>query len=168
MVEIKGYITNLGKYNEGQLIGEYISFPIDEDELQEVFERIGINDEYEEFFFTDWDCDCDLSLGEYENIDEINELAEALDNWDEDLLKACLEVWSIDDIIDNDPDDYWLATDIEDDYDLGYYWAVESGCYTIDRNNPLSNYIDYESFGRDIRYESSGDHTSFGWIEYRG
>ena len=49
-MKIKGYITNLGKYNEGVLLGEWITFPIDENELEEVFERIGINEEYEETF----------------------------------------------------------------------------------------------------------------------
>ena len=33
MSDIKGFITNLGKYNEGELIGEWIDFPIDEDAL---------------------------------------------------------------------------------------------------------------------------------------
>ena len=36
MMEIKGFITNLGKYNEGQLVGEWVTFPIDDDELAEV------------------------------------------------------------------------------------------------------------------------------------
>ena len=30
---LKGFITNLGKYNEGELVGEWVTFPIDEDEL---------------------------------------------------------------------------------------------------------------------------------------
>lgn len=78
-MEIKGYITNLGKYNEGELVGEWIEFPIDEDELEEVYERIQIGEEYEEIFFTDWEYDYDLEFGEYENINRINELAERLD-----------------------------------------------------------------------------------------
>ena len=52
---LNGYITNLGKYNEGELVGKWIEFPITEEELDEVFEEIGINEEYEEFFFTDWE-----------------------------------------------------------------------------------------------------------------
>ena len=74
-MELRGFITNLGKYNEGELIGEWITFPIDEEELQEVFERIGINEEYEEFFFTDYENNL-LGLGEYESIEHINEIAE--------------------------------------------------------------------------------------------
>ena len=36
---MKGYITNLGKYNDGYLIGKWIDFPIDKEELKEVLEE---------------------------------------------------------------------------------------------------------------------------------
>ena len=42
---IRVFITNLGKYNEGMLIGEWVNFPASDEELEAVFERIGINDE---------------------------------------------------------------------------------------------------------------------------
>ena len=29
----------------------------------------------------------------------------------------------------------------------------------------LKNYIDYEGFGRDVRLESDGTFTDYGWIE---
>ena len=38
----EAFITNLGKYNEGELVGEWVKFPITNDEMQEVFKRIGI------------------------------------------------------------------------------------------------------------------------------
>ena len=46
------YLTNLGKYNEGELVGEWVQLPISNEELQKVFERIGINEVYEEYFIT--------------------------------------------------------------------------------------------------------------------
>ena len=36
------FITNLGKYNEGELVGEWVKFPTTAEELKEVFKRIGI------------------------------------------------------------------------------------------------------------------------------
>ena len=36
------FITNLGKYNEGDLVGEWVKFPTTPEEMQKVFERIGI------------------------------------------------------------------------------------------------------------------------------
>lgn len=170
MLELKGYITNLGKYNEGELIGEWVTFPVDEDELENVLERIGINEEYEEYFITDYDCELSVNFGEYASIDELNDFAEKLDEWknDEDLLKAASEVWSVDEVLNNTPDDYYLYTNINTDYDLGYYWIEESGCYNTSALGNLSNYIDYEAFGRDVRFECDGDFTDYGWIEYVG
>ena len=68
---LKAYITNLGKYNEGELIGKWIDFPISKEELQEVFEEIGINERYEEFFFTDYENNA-FGLGEFESIEHLN------------------------------------------------------------------------------------------------
>lgn len=97
---LKGFITNLGKYNEGELVGEWISFPIEEEELEEVLEQIGISDEpnedgsyYEEFFFTDWEYEDipNLHLGEYENIESVNEIAEILEGKNSKVVLAIVE-----------------------------------------------------------------------------
>jgi antirestriction protein len=167
MLEIKGYITNLGKYNEGELIGEWISFPITKEELNEVFERIGIDGvNYEEYFFTDWETDIDNSnFGEYESISEMNGLAEQLADWDEDVIMAATSVWSIEEILEHECDDYMLLPDVHTDYDLGYYWIEESGCYDLSNMGNLSNYIDYKAFGRDVRLESNGGYTAYGYVE---
>ena len=41
---IKGFIANLEKHLEGELIGEWITFPISEEELNKVLKRIGIGE----------------------------------------------------------------------------------------------------------------------------
>ena len=46
MDDMQVYIANLGKYNEGELVGAWFTFPID---FEEVKEKIGLNDEYEEY-----------------------------------------------------------------------------------------------------------------------
>ncbi len=38
----EAFITNLGKYNEGFLVGEWVKFPVTNEEMQAVFRRIGI------------------------------------------------------------------------------------------------------------------------------
>ena len=38
----EAFVTNLGKYNEGELVGEWVHFPTTEEEMKKVFERIGI------------------------------------------------------------------------------------------------------------------------------
>ena len=75
----EAYITNLGKYNEGELVGEWVKFPTTSEDLQKVFERIGIGSKddfgnpYEEWFISDYDCYVDglyEMLGEYESLDD--------------------------------------------------------------------------------------------------
>ena len=77
----EAYITNLGKYNEGELVGEWVKFPTTPEELQNVFERIGIGSKdefgctYEEWFISDYDCYLDGladKLGEHASLDELN------------------------------------------------------------------------------------------------
>ena len=76
----EAFITNLGKYNEGELVGEWVAFPTDRESLQEVFKRIGIGSEnelgtvYEEIFISDYDCrigNLYNVLGEYESLNEL-------------------------------------------------------------------------------------------------
>lgn len=71
----EAFVTNLGKYNEGELVGEWVHFPTTEEEMKKVFERIGIGSKdefgqvYEEWFITDYDCSIhgvSNLLGEYE------------------------------------------------------------------------------------------------------
>lgn len=90
------FITNLGKYNEGALVGEWVKFPTTAEELKKVFERIGIGakddfgQNYEEWFIIDYDCYVDGLydlLGEYANLDELNYLASKLDDMSQDEYK---------------------------------------------------------------------------------
>ena len=46
------YIANLGKYNEGYLVGAWFIFPIDEEDVKE---KIGLNEQYEEYAIHDTD-----------------------------------------------------------------------------------------------------------------
>lgn len=92
---ISGYITNLGKYNEGELVGQWIDFPISQDTLMEILEDIGIDGErYEEFFFTDWECeefDVHPLFGEYPSIDTVNAVAELIEPYDSPVEYATYE-----------------------------------------------------------------------------
>ena len=90
---LKIFITNLGKYNEGELIGEWLDLPATEDEIDELMERIGIGEEYEEVFITDYESDLNIKVGEYDNIEALNEMADeiaSLDEWELETLEALL------------------------------------------------------------------------------
>ena len=71
------YIANLGKYNEGYLVGDWFSFPLD---FEEITERIGLNGEYEEYAVHDTDnFPCEVS--EYISIDELNQMVEMIEEY---------------------------------------------------------------------------------------
>lgn len=136
------FLTNLGKYVEGYLVGQWVKLPVPEDKLNNILKQIGINDEYEEFFITDYETSfCGLRdvLGEYENLFMLNELAEmleALSNDDADKLNAILEVESCRNVTDVKElverlDEFDLITDIDDDDDLGRYLIDDCGVLSV-------------------------------------
>ena len=91
-----------------------------------------------------------------------------MEDWDEDLFSAACEVWSFDEVLENDQYDYMLLSNVENDYDLGQYYAIECCCIDFKQNEVLERYFDFKAFGRDIRFETNGGFTDFGWIEYIG
>ena len=75
----EAYVTNAGKYSEGQLVGETLKFPTTAQEVEALLKRIGVDGvRYQEIFITSFDGDV-LGLydhlSEYENLDELNHLA---------------------------------------------------------------------------------------------
>ena len=44
---MKVFITNLGRYNEGYLVGKWVKLPVDDETLDKVLTEIGINEQYE-------------------------------------------------------------------------------------------------------------------------
>lgn len=165
-MEIKGYITNLGKYNEGILIGEWITFPIDDEELEKVLERIGINDEYEEIFFTDWETEIGCGFGEYEDIESVNELAEQLEEIEmhDDLekLEAIIEAtgYGLEEAIDEmDNAIYWSGYTLEE-----VAQEIVDECYGGQKVDEIFfRYFDYEAFARDLEFDGYTE-TTYGVI----
>mgnify|MGYP002588793413 FL=1 len=171
----EAYITNLGKYNEGFLIGEWVKFPVTDEEMQKVFQRIGINAVYEEWFITGYDTpDSEIHdmLGEYESLSELNYLAHRIMEMQESEMfwQAVLELGkhtgSVKELINltENMDCYDFLQGVNSDYDLGYYWIEESGCYDTSQLGHLSSYIDYEGYGRDCRLEEIGTFATGGYV----
>lgn len=156
---MKIYLTNLGKYNEGELIGEWVDLPVSQEELQKVFKRIGINEEYEEYFITDYECDF-YEVGEYESIDTLNEIAERLDELDEEeskVVKALMSElgYTLDEAINKiNSGDYRIYSDCDNMTDIAYQVVEECG-YLNNVSDNVACYFDYESFGRDLGIEGT-------------
>ena len=63
MAFIEAYVTNLGKYNEGELASEPLKFPTTTEEVQALLKRIGVdNIQYEEIFIADYGGDLPESI----------------------------------------------------------------------------------------------------------
>lgn len=152
------YLTNLGKYNEGYLIGEWVELPVSQDELKEVFKRIGINEQYEEYFITDYETDIEgVEVGEYSNLDELNELAEQLDELGEDANKAIqamlLDGYKFDEALEKaNNGDYTIYSGCDNMTDVAYE-VVEMCGYLDNVPENVTRYFDYEAFGRDLDIE---------------
>ena len=185
--DFEAFITNLGKYNEGELVGEWVKLPTTEEEMKKVFERIGIGSKdefgqpYEEWFITDYECPIygvQKMLGEYESLDKLNYLAariEELSSWEQEEFVAimesgCDEVSDIDDLINltYNLDCYEVMPGIRDESDLGYYYVHEAGIYSEKDLGPLASYIDYERFGSDIRMDEGGRFTDNAYVRNTG
>ena len=178
------FITNLGKYNEGELVGEWVKFPTTAEELKEVFKRIGIGQKddfgqpYEEWFITDYDCYVDGlydKLGEYENLDELNYLASKLDEMSDSeyaQFQAGMEMGdhcgSLQEIINltENLDCYEVYPHIADYDDLGRYYIEELEVMQVPEH--LQNYIDYEAYGRDVAMDENGSFTDQGYVRDTG
>lgn len=153
------YLTNLGKYTEGELIGEWVELPVSQEELQKVFERIGIDKEYEEYFITDYECDF-YEVGEYENIDTLNEIAKRLDELDESknkIAKAMISEsgYTFSEAIEKvNNGEYMVYSDCEDMTDVAYQ-VVENCGYLDNVPETIARYFDYEAYGRDLEIEGT-------------
>ena len=180
-------LTNLGKYNEGVLDFVWLQLPATAEEIAAAFDKIQVshdevhyysnglgevatNDyygEYEEFFITDYECDY-LEIGEYDNLDHLNEIAEtveALDDSEQTIVKALLdEGYSLEDALDK-VDDCYLWTGCNDMTDVAYQYIEETGM--LNNVGTLANYFDYEAFGRDMSFDGHWIETDEGMLEIR-
>lgn len=168
----EAYITNLGKYNEGELVGKTLKFPTTPQEVQALLKDIGVDGiRYEEFFITSFDGDV-LGLydylGEYENLDELNHLACLLSELDQGELEKFEAVIdggshtsSVADLINltQNLDCFEFYPDIEGEEDLGRY-------FTEDLAIPaeLKDYFDYEAYGRDVSINEGGHFAPGGYV----
>ena len=160
------YVTNLGKYNEGYLIGEWLSLPVAEEELEECFKRIGLNEEYEEYFITDYESEVGLKCSEYVNLEHLNkkiqELEDATKGEYEKLKAVISRDYYREDQLDN------IIETMESD-SVTFYKGITGeeyeedfveGCYDLSfmKQGWLSNYIsiDYKAMAEedDAIYET--------------
>lgn len=161
--DMRVYIANLGKYNEGYLVGDWFSFPIDEDD---VAERIGLNEYYEEYAVHDTD-NFPMEIDEYISIEELNRIYEWVEELPGYIVEALDEFVSyygdIEGVAEH-KDDIYYYPDCDDMTDVAYYYIDELQALG-EIPTSLQNYIDYEAFGRDLDMGGYFIQTSRGMCE---
>ena len=101
------------------------------------------------------------------NLDLANEIAENLEDVDEDLVLSFIESNSSDPkyLASAEFDDCSLYPEVSTDRDLGEYIVDEIG-FELSRET-LERYFDYEKFGRDVRLEEGGSFVDRGYFVSR-
>ena len=101
-MKIKVFVSNLAKYNDGELTGQWTTLPVEgvNKDILEPIDAVG-----KEWFISDYEAP--FKIGEYDNLYALNELAEALEDYDtiEDVYNAlddreatgCEDVYDFDD-----------------------------------------------------------------------
>ena len=127
MEEMRIYIANLGKYNEGELVGAWFTPPVD---FEEVKERIGLNDEYEEYAIHDYELP--FEIDEYTPIEEVNRLCEMVEDLPEYIQEELSELQSyfgsIEELCEHE-DDIICHSGCDDMADVARYY-LEAVSYT--------------------------------------
>ena len=176
---LEAYVTNLGKYNEGELASTLLKFPTTKEEVQAALKRIGIdNIRYEEIFIANYDGrlpELNACLGEYESIDELNHLAcllSELDRSDMEKFEAVIDCGehtsSVADLINlvENLDAYEFYPGVGDDETLGRVYVEDMDA--IDIPDHLLDYFNYEAYGRDVRINEDGGFSHGGYVVCSG
>lgn len=162
MIDMQVYIANLGKYNEGELVGAWFTPPVD---YEEMAEKIGLNEEYEEYAIHDYELP--FEIDEYTPIEEVNRLCEMVNELPEDILDELSELipyaGGLEELYEN-VDSIYHYPDCEDMTDLAEYFLEETGALQSVPSE-LRNYIDYEAYGRDLAISGTFVETNHGIYE---
>ena len=175
----EAYITNAGKYAEGQPVGETLKFPTTAEEVQALLKRIGVDGvRYEEIFIPYFDGDV-LGiydhLDEYANLDELNHLACLLSELSQGELEKFEAVInkgdhtsSVADLINlvHNLDCYELYPGVSDDETLGRIYVEDMEALDVPEN--IKPYFDFEAYGRDVRLNDNGHFAPGGYVVKTG
>ena len=160
MQEYEVYIANLGKYNEGELVGDWFTFPID---FEEVKERIGLNERYEEYAIHDYEFP--IKLPEYISIDELNNMYEKIEELPSHIVDNLEDFVSyFGSLEDIDEEKVVLYGDCSSMLDVAYLMVDEFEIFgSLEEKG--KGYLDYEKLARDLDIEGTWIETSYGMCE---
>lgn len=134
--------------------------------IEELSERFGYEGQEIEVTFDSIEGLPDLDC-ERLTLDLANELAEKLEDVDEDIVLSFIESNSSDpkELLNAEFDDCSLYPEVTTDRELGQYIVEDMGV-ELSREQ-LERYLDYEKFGRDVRLEEGGSFVDKGYFVSR-
>jgi|SRR5690606_14859020 len=150
------YVADLKAYNEGNLVGEWIELPTDEESIREVLKKLSHNWQHD-YAIHDYEAPRGVRIEEYTDPFRLNTLVQELEDYDlgEEELEALLEyAGSLEEAVrmlsqdavhfihlKNDSLDSWAALAEELVYE--YDW--------LEIPEYLRTYIDYEKLGKELQ-----------------
>lgn len=169
------FLTNLAQYNNGNLVGMYISLPTTTATIKSALGKIGcgnngdvsfyINDEY---FITDVDMDLNLEIPEFVNIFSLNRVAEKIAdlNIDPDILNGFLENgYTVQEAIEKaENGEYRYYYGCDDMEDVAEAIAEETGIFE-GVPETFRMYFDFKAYARDLEIEGCFYESDHGMIE---
>jgi antirestriction protein len=169
------WIGNLGKYNEGELVGGWLELPVSKNELdkflrekvelqltQEEVEKALAEDGvcYEEYMINDYETDLPIKVSEYENLENLNLLATIAENVnDMDAVNAYVDSqgeMTIEELVnlmeqEDDIDYYRFSNEnsfMSSEEKMGYEMAESTGLLDTLRKMQIEDFFDFEGYGR--------------------
>lgn len=168
------WIGNLGKYNEGELVGEWLKLPVSKQELDTFLrEKVGLQltqtevDKalekdgvcYEEYMINDYETDLPIKIYEYENLDNLNLLATIAENVnDMDAVNAYVDsqgemtVEELANLMEQEDDIAYFRFSNDSSFmsaeeKMGYEMADATGLLSTLQKLQIEEFFDFEGYG---------------------
>ncbi len=168
------WIGNLGKYNEGELVGEWLKLPVSKQELDTFLrEKVGLQltqaevdkaleEEgvcYEEYMINDYETDLPIKISEYENLDNLNLLETIAENVnDMDAINAYVDsqgemtLEELANLMEQEDDIAYFrfsndSSSMSAEEKMGYEMADATGLLSTLQKLQIEEFFDFEGYG---------------------
>ena len=168
------WIGNLGKYNEGELVGEWLNLPVSKQELDTFLrEKVGLQltqaevdkalEEdgvcYEEYMINDYETDLPIKISEYENLDNLNLLATIAENVNYmDAINAYVDsqgemtLEELANLMEQEDDIAYFrfsndSSSMSAEEKMGYEMAEATGLLETLQKLQIEEFFDFEGYG---------------------
>ena len=166
------FVNTWGNYNtNGADGGEWITLPMDADELGEMLENIAeaMGDEDPEWFVNDYEWTTEIEMdeiSEHANIHDLNEKCQEiaeLEEYEAEEIAAAIDAfgYSFSEAMDRQQRGCFVFYAGRDLQEVAEEIADE--CYLYNAPDFLARYFDYEAFARDLSFDGYTE-TKYGVI----